>query len=304
MYILRPLLLFALLLLLSEPNSSALEIGGIRIDDSDQSVKVSKTLGQWRHTKDGAAIMVPMLNVNFDCGNFNYSIRHDGGGPYPNGLGISYPSRLNWYQSDGFALLINDQAYASGAGSNEKLELIENGKRADAVFNWDNDVAALCFDFNVHYLDQNLYLLIELKPHIEVHKLKMRLRAFPGGMLPGGKSDLLQVYSNQGEQQLQSGKNLQLPPDLNDQILLYRSEDFIEKGIRGGCGVIFSGSKPLSIEIKNGFFCELILEFSADTRRIGLALNEFVLSKPLPLFQRKAKLAASRLPDLHILNAP
>lgn len=278
--------------------AAALEIGGIRVDDSDQRVAVSLKRGSWHQTVDGTTQVVPMMTIHFALGNFNYALRHDGGGPYPNGIGISYPTASNWYQSDAINLLINGKKYPTGHGAGEQLAVTEAGPRGDAVFQWENETARISYDFCGLYMDRNLYLLITLEPKVEVTALTLQLNGFPGGNLRGGKQHPLQVYSNAGSRELPAGKTGDLAPESTDRVLLYRSEELASQGFRGGCGVVFSGPEIKAVRVTNQFYSQVILELAPETRLIRIALSEWTIPAPAEPFARQAELAAKRLPEL------
>lgn len=277
---------------------AALEIGGIRLDDSDQRVAVTLKRGSWHQTVDGTTQVVPMLTVHFALGNFNYALRHDGGGPYPNGIGISYPTASNWYQSDAIGLLINGQKYPTGHGAGEQLAVTEAGPRGDAVFNWENETARVTYDFCGLYMDRNLYLLITLEPKIAVTSLTLQLNGFPGGHLRNSKQRPLQVFSNAGNSELLPGKVSELAPESTDRVLLYRSEYLAAEGFRGGCGVVFTGQSVKAIRVTNQFYSQVILELAPETRIVRIALSEWTIPAPAEPFARQAQMAAGRLPEL------
>lgn len=277
---------------------SGLEIGGIRIDDSDQRVTVTAKRGSWQTSVAGATQIIPMLTVDFFLGNFNYALRHDGGGPYPNGIGISYPTAYNWYQSDAIGLLINGERYKTGHTSNEQFSQSAEGPRGDALFSWDNDIAQINYDFCGFYMDRNLYLVISINPKVPVTSLALHLNAFPGGHLRASKQRPLQVFSNSGNSTLPPGKDGDLPSDSTDRVLLYRSEDLAAESFCGGCGVVFTGLTVSKVRTTNHFYSQVILDIPPETRLIRLALNELSMPQPTEQFIRQAQVAASRLPDL------
>lgn len=281
-----------------------LEIGGIRIDDRDQRVEVKSSKGSWHSSKDGTKLVIPILNFNFSSGNFNYALRHDGGGPYANGIGISYPSTYNWYQSDGFSLLVNGKRYATGVGSNEKSASLNDGKRGDAIFCWDNEVASVQYDFSTHYLDRNLYLIIQIDPHVEITSLALHLNAFPGGFLRNNQQKPLQVLTSGEEFTIAAGKIRELEAQGTDHVFMYRAEELAEDGFRGGCGVIFTAQNPTAIKVTNQFYSQVQLSFPPQTRQIKLALNEMTIPNPADQFRRQYPGAVGRLSNLSFIPLP
>jgi len=279
------------------PAFLALEIGGIIIDDSDQQVKVKSIKGSWHTSKDGHKLAVPMLTVKFALGNFDYSLRHDGGGPYPNGIGISFPSSYNWYQSDAFSLVINGERYVSGAASNEKIQVVENGKRGDAIFQWSNDLAVVRYDFCGYYWDKNLYLLISLDPKVEVKSLSLKLNGFPGGFLRGAQQPL-KVLTNLEEFELAAGKVRELNSEHCDRVFLYRSEEQLSSELVGGCGVLFNTPALQKLQVTNQFYSQIILDLPPETRLIKLALCEMTTNHPVPQFKKQALMASERLANI------
>ncbi len=282
----------------------ALEIGGIQIDDHDQRVDVKVSKSGWRASKDGTSIFIPILNVSFSTGNFIYTLRHDGGGPYQNGIGISHPSQSNWYQCDSFALIINGTRFATGAGSNEKFGSSEEGKRGDAVYQWNNEIATVSYNFNAHFLDRNLYLIIQIEPHCEITSLAVNLNAFPGGFLHKNQQKKLQVLGRDNHFTLEPRGVRELPPQSTDFVFLYRAEELAAEGYRGGCGVIFTGQAAKKIKVTNGFYSQVILEFPPGTRQIKLALNEMTSPNPADQFIKQYPVAAERLPTLKFKPLP
>ena len=282
----------------------SLEVGGIVIDDQDQRVQVKKSESSWHNTENGTTVVIPVLNVSFFTGNFNYTVRHDGGGPCVNGLGISVPSLYNWYQADAFALYINGERFPTGVDSNEKVGICEQGKRADAVYQWSNEIATVSYDFSAHYLDRNLYLIIKLEPHAAINSLALHLNAYPGGFLRHGRQQPLQVLISGDDFTLEANKVRELAAQATDHVFLYRAEELSEQGFRGGCGVIFTGQEVIGLKVVNGFTSKVILEFPPETREIRIALNEMTIPKPAELFRRQYPAAAERLKTLSFQPIP
>lgn len=301
--ILCKLFLWGLLIFCSMPCFS-LEVGGLLIDDQDQRVEVKMSKGSWHSSKDGTTVVIPILNVSFFTGNFNYSLRHDGGGPYANSLGISLPSSSNWYQSDTFSLVINGKRFPSGVVSNEKVAIREQGKRGDAVYQWSNETATVSYDFSAHYLDRNLYLIIQLEAHTEISSLSLHLNAFPGGYLRNNRQRPLQVLTADSDFTLEPGKVKELASQNTDHVFLYRAEELFQEGFRGGCGVVFTGQGLSALKVTNQFYSQVILEFPPDTRVIRLALNEITIPKPADQFKKQYPLAAERLKSLSFQPLP
>ncbi|NMA20425.1 MAG: hypothetical protein GX927_07580 [Lentisphaerae bacterium] len=282
----------------------SLEVGGIVIDDQDQRVQVKKSKSSWHSSEKGTTVVIPILNVSFFTGNFNYALRHDRGGPYGNSLGISLPSKSNWYQSDTFSLLINGKRFPTGVASNEKVGICEQGKRADAVYQWSNETATVSYDFSAHYLDRNLYLVIRLEPHTPINSLTLHLNAFPGGFLRNNRQQPLQVLTTDSDFTLEPGKVKELAAQQTDHVFLYRAEELFEQGFRGGCGVVFTGQNIIGLKVTNQFYSQVILEFPPETREIRLALNEMTIPKPAEQFKKQYPLAAERLKTLSFQPLP
>lgn len=266
---------------------SALEIGGIIIDDSDQRAQVSFSRGAWSTSEAGRTVKIPLLTVKFSSGNYNYSVRHDGAGPFKNNIGISYPSTYNWYQSGGFSLLINEKKYATGIDSDEKFYVAEEGQRADAVFNWNNEIAQVSYNFCSFYHDRNLYLIIKINPHQEIKSLSFKMDAFPGGFLKNHQQHPLILYDNSGEQVIANRTKLKLDADKTDFVFFGRDKSLLKEGFKGGCGVVFADRNLQAIEISHFFSSTLILHFAPETKVIRLAFSEILKASAYEDFQKQ-----------------
>ncbi len=255
--------------------AAGLEIGGIKIDDSDQKVTLKKEMGSWVMSSKGTNKKIPILNLDWNVGNAVFGLRHDQDGPYGCGIGLKNPTPHNWYQSDAFTLVLDGKAFKTGTVSNEKVEIFEEGRTARAVISWSNEIADVSYEFTGVYKTRFLYLTVRIRPK-DGKKLKtqFKLHGFVGGYTRK-KYYPLEVLAGKKTASLKPNERFISEPGETNSILLYRSAETETEGrYRGGCGVIMAPESKCKATVIHGWGSTVELDFPDGTEVFRLGLCE------------------------------
>lgn len=243
-------------------------VGGIRLEPGpNDQVRVTRSDWAW----SGGAEKHPASTFTLDSGRAVYAIRYNhrhGGGT----LGLSSPTRCNWYESGAFQLFINGTRYPFAIDHGLTVHTAE-GDRGVVEFAWQNDTAAVTCRWVMPRGAERLYVELALQPVVPVTDLRVAFTAYPSGFNREKPAHVLQTPRRRIDA---PGKHTLDPAAETALCFADDALDPADGRGEGACAVVFEpgAAQGLAAHI-GGYGAGVTVGLAPEARRLRFCLIEF-----------------------------
>jgi len=243
-------------------------VGGIRLEPGpNDQVRVTRSDWAW----SGGAEKHPASTFTLDSGRAVYAIRYnhrDSGGT----LGISSPTRCNWYESGALSLFVDGTRYSFASDNGLTVRTAE-GVRGLVEFAWTNATAAVTCRWVMPRGADRVYVELALQPRAPAKALRLDFSAYPSGFNRGQPAHLLRTPQRRVEA---PGKHALDPATETAVFLADGALDPADGRGEGACALVLAPGAPTSLEVRlGGYGVGVSVGLAPETRRLRFCLIEF-----------------------------